>query len=146
MVKVIAGRCLHQVSDLVKIAKHLNLKKTLQMTSILTRDACSMWLLYFCNAFRSSLANNLDPYVSSSFKDHSLLPVISVVSSVMSAAFYFPVAKILNLWDRCVGFLLMLTIATLGMVLMAACDSFELYAAANVSSSILSFHQVGLLD
>lgn len=92
----------------------------------------SMWLLYFSNAFESSLSANLDPYVSSAFQDHSLLPVISVVSSVMAGATYLPVAKILNLWDRTVGFLLMLMIATLGMVLMAACNSFELYAAANV--------------
>lgn len=91
-----------------------------------------MWLLYFSRAFESSLAANLDPYVSSAFQDHSLLPVISVVSSVMAGATYLPVAKILNLWDRTVGFLLMLMIATLGMVLMAACNSFELYAAANV--------------
>jgi hypothetical protein len=91
-----------------------------------------MWLLYFSNAFESSLSANLDPYVSSVFQDHSLLPVISVVSSVMAGATYLPVAKILNLWDRTVGFLLMLMIATLGMILMAACNSFELYAAANV--------------
>ncbi|KAJ5946776.1 siderophore iron transporter mirB [Penicillium verhagenii] len=93
----------------------------------------SMWFLYFSNAFESSLSANLDPYVSSAFKDHSLLPVISVVSSVMAGATYLPVAKILNLWDRTVGFVLMLMIATLGMVLMAACNSFELYAAANPS-------------
>lgn len=90
-------------------------------------------MLYFSNAFESSLSANLDPYVSSVFQDHSLLPVISVVSSVMAGATYLPVAKILNLWDRTVGFLLMLMIATLGMVLMASCNSFELYAAANVS-------------
>lgn len=95
-------------------------------------SAYSMWLLYFSRAFEGSLSANLDPYASSAFQDHSLLPVISVVSSVMAGATYLPVAKILNLWDRTVGFLLMLMIATLGMVLMAACNSFELYAAANV--------------
>ncbi|KAJ5084263.1 siderophore iron transporter mirB [Penicillium alfredii] len=96
----------------------------------------SMWLLYFSNAFEASLSTNLDPYVSSAFQDHSLLPVITVVSNVMAGATYMPVAKILNLWDRTVGFGLMLAIATLGMVLMASCNSFELYAAANIFYSV----------
>ncbi|KAJ5802283.1 siderophore iron transporter mirB [Penicillium pulvis] len=82
----------------------------------------------------------LKPYTNRqriyAFQDHSLLPVISVVSSVMAGATYLPVAKILNLWDRTVGFLFMLMIATLGMVLMAACNSFELYAAANIFYSV----------
>lgn len=101
-----------------------------------------MWLLYFSNAFEASLSYNLDPFVSSAFQDHSLLPVISVVSSVMAGATYLPVAKILNLWDRTVGFVLMMTIATLGMVLMAACNSFELYAAANVSLWLQNWNEV----
>lgn len=95
-----------------------------------------MWLLYFSNAFYASLSYNLKPFVSSAFKDHSLLPVVYVVSSVMAGATYMPVAKILNLWDRTVGFMLMLSIATLGMVLMASCNSFELYAAANVCQEV----------
>lgn len=91
-----------------------------------------MWLLYFSNAFEASLSNNLTPYVSSSFNDHSLMSVITVVTQVLTGATYMPVAKILNIWDRTVGFVLMLSIAILGMILMAATNSFELYAASNV--------------
>ncbi|KAJ5815251.1 siderophore iron transporter mirB [Penicillium riverlandense] len=96
----------------------------------------SMWLLYFSNAFESQLENNLNPYVSSAFEDHSLMPVINVVSSTLSGVTYMPVAKVLNLCDRTVGFISMISIATLGMVLMASCNSFPLYAAAQVFYSI----------
>lgn len=63
------------------------------------------------------------------------MSVITVVTQVLTGATYMPVAKILNMWDRTVGFTLMLFIAILGMILMAATNSFELYAASNVSIS-----------
>ncbi|KAJ5102915.1 siderophore iron transporter mirB [Penicillium argentinense] len=96
----------------------------------------SMWLLYFSNAFEASLSTNLSPYVSSAFNDHSLVTVINVVSQVLTGVTYMPVAKILNLWDRSVGFTIMLTIAVIGMILMASTNSFELYAASNCLYSI----------
>ncbi|KAK5800970.1 hypothetical protein VI817_003182 [Penicillium citrinum] len=96
----------------------------------------SMWLLYFSNAFEASLSTNLTPFVTSTFNDHSLMSVINVVTQVLTGATYMPVAKILNLWDRIAGFSLMLFIAILGMILMAATNSFELYAASNCLYSI----------
>ncbi|KAJ6134340.1 siderophore iron transporter mirB [Penicillium sp. IBT 18751x] len=119
--------------DGVRIAEAMTLSWS--KSSLIIVYIC-MWLLYFSNAFEASLSYNLDPFVSSAFQDHSLLPVISVVANVMAGATYLPVAKILNLWDRTVGFVLMMAIATLGMVLMAACNSFELYAAANIFYSV----------
>ncbi|KAG5991903.1 hypothetical protein E4U54_003791 [Claviceps lovelessii] len=95
-----------------------------------------MWLIYFINAMRSSLAANLTPFVLSAFESHSLIPVIDVVSSLCSASVYMPLAKILNMWDRSLGFSCMIGLSTLGMILMAACNSFEVYAAANVFYSI----------
>ncbi|KAG5986153.1 hypothetical protein E4U43_005639 [Claviceps pusilla] len=95
-----------------------------------------MWLIYFINAMRSSLAANLTPFVLSAFESHSLIPVIDVVSSICSASVYMPLAKILNMWDRSLGFSCMIGLSTLGMILMAACNSFEVYAAANVFYSI----------
>lgn len=57
-----------------------------------------MWLLYFINGFNQSINGTLSAYVTSDFESHSLIPLISVVSTVMAAAVYMPLAKILNLW------------------------------------------------
>ncbi|KAG6039453.1 hypothetical protein E4U41_002538 [Claviceps citrina] len=95
-----------------------------------------MWLIYFTNAMRSSLASNLMPFVLSAFESHSLIPVIDVVASICSASVYMPLAKVLNMWDRTLGFSCMIALSTLGMVLMASCNSFQVYAAANVFYSI----------
>jgi hypothetical protein len=65
-----------------------------------------MWLLYFVNGFQSSILSNLTPYVTSEWEEHSLLTVISIVSSCMSAATYIPMAKILDIWGRAEGFAL----------------------------------------
>ncbi|KAJ9295821.1 hypothetical protein DTO271G3_5844 [Paecilomyces variotii] len=95
-----------------------------------------MFLLYFVNAFQSSITSNLSAYVTSGFESHSLIPVIYVVSSVMSAATYMPVAKILNLWDRSIGFLLMAVFATVGLILSATCTDIATYCASQVFYSV----------
>lgn len=96
-----------------------------------------MFLLYFVNAFQSSITGNLTAFVTSGFESHSLIPVIYVVSSVMGAATYMPLAKILNLFDRSVGFLVMAAMATLGLVLSATCTNIGVYCASQVLTNYL---------
>jgi hypothetical protein len=47
-------------------------------------------------------------------------------------------AKVLNLWDRSYGYLAMTVLATLGLVLSAACKDIYTYCAAQVSLHLLS--------
>ncbi|GKT64865.1 MFS siderochrome iron transporter MrB [Colletotrichum tofieldiae] len=96
-----------------------------------------MWFLYLTNGFQSSVLYSLTPYAASDFESHSLLPVIDIVSSAMTASVYIPLAKILDLWGRAEGFLLMVLFATLGMILLAASQNLATYCAATV------FWQVG---
>ncbi|KAF2136004.1 uncharacterized protein K452DRAFT_292761 [Aplosporella prunicola CBS 121167] len=95
-----------------------------------------MWCLYLVNAFQSQITNNLSAYITSGFESHSLIPVIATVSSVMGAATYMPVAKILNLWDRSIGFALMVLFATVGLILSAVCKNIATYCAAQVFYSV----------
>ncbi|KAG2225569.1 hypothetical protein INT45_013680 [Circinella minor] len=96
----------------------------------------NIWFLYFVNAFQSSILYNLLPYVTSEFSTHSLLNVIYIVASAISAAIYIPLAKVLDLWGRAEGFLIMVTFATLGLVMMAACNNLPTFCAAYVFYSI----------
>jgi hypothetical protein len=91
-----------------------------------------MWLVYFVNNLNSSLTANLSAYITSDFSEHSLLTVITVVTSVMGAACLMPVAKVLNLFDRTMGFVIMLAIAMMGLIMMAACKNIATYCAAQV--------------
>ncbi|KAK5194288.1 hypothetical protein LTR99_002790 [Exophiala xenobiotica] len=96
----------------------------------------NMWLLYFVNAFQSSILYNLVPFATSDFETHSLLTVIYIVANAMTAAIYIPLAKMLDLWGRAEGFLLMIAFATLGLILMASCGSLSTFCAAQVFYSI----------
>ncbi|KAK5691875.1 hypothetical protein LTR97_011046 [Elasticomyces elasticus] len=96
----------------------------------------TMWSLYLVNAFQSSITSSLTPYVISGFELHSLIPVISVVSNVMCGAAYLPIAKTLDLWGRSQGIVLMTTIATVGLILMATCSDIATYCAAQVFYSV----------
>jgi MFS family permease len=73
------------------------------------------------------------PFVTSDFESHSLLNVIYIVASAIGAAVFIPLSKILDLWGRAEGFLIMATCATLGLVLMAACKNLATFCAAYVS-------------
>ncbi|AEO55705.1 general substrate transporter [Thermothelomyces thermophilus ATCC 42464] len=97
----------------------------------------NIWLLYFVNAFQSAILNSLTPYVTSDFESHSLLNVIDIVAGSMTAAVFIPLSKILDIWGRAEGFVIMVVFATLGLVLMAACDGLAMFCAANV------FYKVG---
>ena len=96
---------------------------------------CCMWLVYLLNAFQSSTIGNFAPYVTSAWESHSLLTVISVVSSSMTAAVFIPLAKALDIWGRAEGYLTMVAFAELGLILMAVSKNLATYCAANVSSN-----------
>lgn len=93
-----------------------------------------MFLLYFVNAMQASILYNLVPFATSEWESHSLLTVIYIISNSMTAAVYIPLAKMLDLWGRAEGFLVMVVFATLGLIMMAACNSLTTFCAAQVLS------------
>ncbi|TGO22451.1 hypothetical protein BPAE_0168g00220 [Botrytis paeoniae] len=96
----------------------------------------NMWLLYFVNAMQSSICYNLIPFATSAFESHSLITVINIVANAMTAAIYIPLAKMLDLWGRAEGFLLMVLFSTIGLIMMAACNGIATFCAAQVFYSI----------
>lgn len=96
----------------------------------------SIWIIYLTNAVRQSILYNLVPFVTSDFQFHSLLTAIDVVASAMSAATYIPMAKLLDVWGRAEGFILMDGLSTLGLILMAVSKNLATFCAAQVKLSI----------
>ena len=88
------------------------------------------------NAFQSSILYSLIPFVTSEYESHSLLNVIFIVADTMQAATYIPLSKILDIWGRAEGFALMVVFATIGMAMMAGCNSLATFCAAHVFYSI----------
>lgn len=96
-------------------------------------------MLYFVNAFQSSILSNLLPYATSDFESHSLLNVIFVVAACMSAAMYIPLSKVLDVFGRAEGFLIMATFATVGLILMACSYGIATFCAAYVRLALYDF-------
>lgn len=91
-----------------------------------------IWLTYFVEGMLSSTANALLPYVTSAFAQHSLTPTVGILSTVIGGVTNLTLAKILDVFGRPQGYLVCIFLATAGLVMMAACNNVEAYAAAQV--------------
>ncbi|KAK7215634.1 hypothetical protein V2G26_003637 [Clonostachys chloroleuca] len=102
-----------------------------------------IWLICFVQAFSAGIIGTMTPYVTSSFQYHSLTATMSIAASLVSGLIKLPFAKLLNIWGRPQAFGIMIIIVTMGIVMMAACNNVETYAAAlvfyNVGYSTISF-------
>lgn len=91
-----------------------------------------IWLIYFVEGLLAGITNALNPYVTSAFAQHSLTPTVIILSSVIGGVTNLTLAKILDVFGRPQGFFVCIVLATVGLVMMAACNNVEAYAAAQV--------------
>ncbi|KAL8995490.1 MAG: hypothetical protein Q9169_004784 [Polycauliona sp. 2 TL-2023] len=91
-----------------------------------------IWLTYFVEGMLTGSTAALTPYVTSAFALHSLTPTVSILSSVIGGVTNLTIAKIFDVFGRPHGYLVCIIIATAGLIMMAACNNVEAYAAAQV--------------
>lgn len=99
----------------------------------------SLYLVTFVDMLLQSVQTNLVPYVTSAFSQHGLLATTSIVASVLGGVLKLSIAKIIDIWGRCEGFLAMLLLIVVGMIMKATCQNVQTYAAAH------TFYWVGHL-
>lgn len=66
------------------------------------------------NSLQQQIGGNLTAYVTSSFSQHPLLATTSVMSSIIGAVAKLPIAKIVDVWGRTEGYVLMAVLTTVG--------------------------------
>ncbi|KAK2841627.1 hypothetical protein FQN49_006070 [Arthroderma sp. PD_2] len=91
-----------------------------------------IWIVYFIVLMMQGVVAALNPFVTSAFQHHSLTPTVGILSSVIGGVCNLTVAKILDVFGRPQGYAMSLFISTVGLVMMAATNSVETYAAAQV--------------
>ncbi|OAA79693.1 siderochrome-iron transporter MirB [Akanthomyces lecanii RCEF 1005] len=91
-----------------------------------------IWFLTLANNMKSVTIGALTPFATSDFAASSLLTVIQIVAGSMGSAVYIPMAKALDLWGRAEGFLLMMSLAVLGIIVLASSQSLPTYCAGYV--------------
>ncbi|SMR58791.1 unnamed protein product [Zymoseptoria tritici ST99CH_1E4] len=93
-----------------------------------------VWIIYFIDALEGPTGWALTPYVTSEFQLHGLTALTGVVASLVSGLARLPMAKIIDIWGRPEGLVISVILMTVGSIMMAATDSVEMYAAAEVFS------------
>ncbi|QSS52857.1 siderophore iron transporter [Histoplasma capsulatum var. duboisii H88] len=89
-----------------------------------------IWVITFVDPMQQGMSNSLLPYVTSSFRLHSLKASTMIMSNIIGGLIKLPLAKVLDIRGRPQGFLIMVGALTIGLVMMAACNNFKTYAAA----------------
>ncbi|KAI8679356.1 hypothetical protein NCS57_00213600 [Fusarium keratoplasticum] len=91
-----------------------------------------IWFVYFVDMLLQGVGGSLNLWVTSAFAQHSLTPTVMIFSSIIGAVFKLTIAKILDVFGRPHGYLLSVFFAIIGLIMMAACNNVEAYAAAQV--------------
>lgn len=91
-----------------------------------------IWIVYFIMLTQQAAEAALNPFVTSAFQQHSLTPTVGILSSIFGGACNLTVAKVLDVFGRPQGYMASLVVVTVGLVMMAATTSVEMYAAAQV--------------
>ncbi|OAA45615.1 Major facilitator superfamily domain, general substrate transporter [Metarhizium rileyi] len=95
-----------------------------------------IWFLYFVKSIEEVVVFSMDPFVTSAFNKHSITPAIDVVAIIVGGLSYIPLAKILDTWGRPQGLTLTVFIWVIGLIMMAACNNVETFAAAKVFNTV----------
>ncbi|KEZ43292.1 Siderophore iron transporter mirb [Scedosporium apiospermum] len=90
-----------------------------------------LYLVSFSDKLLVDVQGNLNPYVTSSFNEHGLTPTVNIVASVIGATCSLTIAKIIDVWGRVEGFVVLLAINLLGNILKAVCKNMYTYAAGH---------------
>ncbi|KAI0181568.1 MFS general substrate transporter [Hypoxylon sp. FL1284] len=124
-------------SDAIDANAQAGVRKIEATTKVWTRSNLILayvfiWIIYFVDSMQQGMGTIFTPYVTSAFALHSLTATTSVMSNIIGGVSKLTLAKILDIWGRPQGFLIVVLLMTLGLVMMAACDNVETYAAAQV--------------
>ena len=91
-----------------------------------------MWVVTFVDAMQQGASFSLTAYVTSSFFEHSLTAYTGVMSGIIGGVLKLPLAKILDIFGRPQGYGIMIAFLTVGLIMMAACNNVQTYAAAQI--------------
>ena len=71
-------------------------------------------MIFFVNSLQEQISGNLLPFVTSAFLEHPLTATTNVVSGLVAGVIKLPVAKLMDVFGRPYGFVLMVFCAVVG--------------------------------
>ncbi|ODA82459.1 hypothetical protein RJ55_00966 [Drechmeria coniospora] len=90
-----------------------------------------LYLVLFVDGLLQSVQGNLIAYITSEFSSHGLLSTTSIVATILGGVCNLTIAKVIDIWGRVEGFLVMLLLLVVGIIMKATCVNVQMYAAAH---------------
>ncbi|KAJ5817517.1 Major facilitator superfamily domain general substrate transporter [Penicillium robsamsonii] len=91
-----------------------------------------IWICTFMLAFHSNISSFLINYIQGGFRTAPQVSTAYILANVVGGVLKLPIGKTLNLWGRAEALVVSTGIYILGMVILAACDGPNGYAAGYV--------------
>ncbi|KAJ5902239.1 Siderochrome iron transporter 2 [Penicillium taxi] len=91
-----------------------------------------IWVCFFMLALHSAIGSNLINYVYSDFSQAPQISTSYILASIIGGVLKLPVGKTLQLWGRAEALLVSICIYILGMIILAACNGANAFAAGYV--------------
>lgn len=91
-----------------------------------------IWVCFFMLALQQGMTSTFNLRAYADFIEAPQLTNASVLASIIGAVIKLPIAKLLNLWGRAEAFFFFIMVYELGMIILAASNGPDAYAAGYV--------------
>ncbi|CCX15014.1 major facilitator superfamily-domain-containing protein [Pyronema domesticum] len=110
-----------------------------------------MFLMCLSTSLDAQSTINLNSFATSSFKAHSLLSTVSVITNILNAVMQPPIAKLADVFGRTEAFTLGIILYIIGCILASTSGSIGMYAFAKLfdaagNTSLRMLQQVFIAD
>ncbi|KAK5110935.1 Siderochrome iron transporter 2 [Meristemomyces frigidus] len=91
-----------------------------------------IWLCFFMLAFQQSIQGTATVAAYASFSSAPAITTASILANIIGGVLKLPIAKTLNLWGRAEGYLVSFAVYLIGIIILAASNGPNSYAAGYV--------------
>ncbi|RDW93993.1 putative siderochrome-iron transporter [Aspergillus mulundensis] len=91
-----------------------------------------IWVCFFLLALQSSVSSTVIYNAYANFSKAPQVSTANILTSIIGGVLKLPIAKILNLWGRAEGFAIFVGVYAVGLIIVAACNGPDSYAAGYV--------------
>lgn len=89
-------------------------------------------MCFFTLALQSAISSNVINKAYSSFASAPQISTANILYSIIGGVIKLPIAKTINIWGRAEGYLVFIGVYVLGLIILAACNGPNSYAAGYV--------------
>lgn len=98
----------------------------------LTKSPARIWVCYFMLALHEYIGSNVLYYAYSNFQSASQVTTAYILATIIGGVLKLPIGKLLGLWGRAEGLMVFLAVYIVGMIILAACNGPNSFAAGYV--------------